>query len=74
MVAARVKDGGGSLFTLLCYPLISSNKSGNASETYLRCLDAVRGISCATLFTQVNRIESVQAMSECAPLVTYGLN
>ncbi|OAX44416.1 hypothetical protein K503DRAFT_765034 [Rhizopogon vinicolor AM-OR11-026] len=35
---------------------------GNASETYLQCLDAVQNISCATLFAPVNRIESVQAM------------
>jgi len=38
--------------------------TGNPSDTYLKCLDEVRTISCATLFSPVTRNEAVQAMSE----------
>lgn len=49
MVAAKVRDGGGS-----------------ASEVYLKCLEEVQTISCATLFSPVSRQEAVQAMSKCS--------
>ena len=47
MVAAKVRDGGGS-----------------ASDVYLKCLEEVQTISCATLFSPVSRQEAVQAMSK----------
>ena len=36
---------------------------GKPSETYLRCLEEVQSISCATLFSPVTRFEAVQSMS-----------
>ncbi|KAI5835311.1 hypothetical protein K523DRAFT_411672 [Schizophyllum commune Tattone D] len=35
---------------------------GKPSETYLRCLEEVQSISCATLFSPVTRFEAVQSM------------
>jgi hypothetical protein len=35
---------------------------GTPSETYNRCLDAVRDISRATLFSPVTKVEAIQAM------------
>lgn len=37
---------------------------GQASEVYLKCLEEVQTISCATLFSPVSRQEAVQAMSK----------
>jgi len=54
MVAAKVRDGGGS-----------------ASEMYLKCLEEVQTISCATLFSPVSRQEAVQAMSKWSD---YGMS
>jgi len=36
---------------------------GPPSETYLRCLEEVQSISCATLFAPVMRCEVIQSMS-----------
>lgn len=36
---------------------------GPPSEVYLKCLEEVQAISCATLFAPVTRQEAVQAMS-----------
>ncbi|KAF9020303.1 hypothetical protein BDZ89DRAFT_1138725 [Hymenopellis radicata] len=35
---------------------------GKPSETYLRCLEEVQAISCATLFVPVSKVEAVQSM------------
>ena len=40
------------------------SSQGDPSETYLKCLEAVQTISCATLFAPVTRQEAVQAMSK----------
>jgi len=37
---------------------------GQPSEVYLKCLEEVQTISCATLFSPVSRQEAVQAMSK----------
>ena len=39
---------------------------GPTSEVYLKCLEEVQTISCATLFSPVSRQEAVQAMSKCS--------
>lgn len=36
---------------------------GQASDTYIKILEEVQAISCATLFAPVMRNEAVQAMS-----------
>lgn len=37
---------------------------GKPSETYLKCLEEVQAISCATLFVPVSKVEAVQSMRE----------
>jgi hypothetical protein len=37
---------------------------GPPSEVYMKCLEEVQTISCATLFSPVSRQEAVQAMSQ----------
>ncbi|KAI0778385.1 hypothetical protein BD413DRAFT_466315 [Trametes elegans] len=46
MVAAKVRDGGGKF----------------ERDVFLKCLEEVQAISCATLFSPVTRQEAVQAM------------
>ena len=36
--------------------------TGNPSDVFLKCLEEVQAISCATLFSPVTRQEAVQAM------------
>ena len=38
--------------------------TGNPSEIFLKCLEEVQAISCATLFSPVARQEAVQAMGK----------
>ncbi len=38
--------------------------AGNPSDVFLKCLEEVQAISCATLFSPVTRQEAVQAMGE----------
>lgn len=66
MVAAKVRDGGGKLncpFYSTCLP--NNGYVGPPSDVYMKCLEEVQTISCATLFAPVTRQEAVQAMSEC---------
>jgi hypothetical protein len=65
MVAARVRDGGGTGFRIcqtnaadLCFVFV-----GKSSDVYNKCFQEVQAISCATLFAPVLRVEAVQAMS-----------
>jgi len=66
MVAARVRDGGGKIYSphrgrnVLNHIFVSS---GKPSDVYSKCLQEVQTISCATLFAPVLRVEAVQAMS-----------
>ena len=64
MVAAKVRDGGGE-FRLQSSHSSPHGRTGPPSETYLKCLEEVQTISCATLFAPVARQEAVQAMSMC---------
>ena len=38
--------------------------TGNPSDVFLKCLEEVQAISCATLFSPVTRQEAVQAMGK----------
>lgn len=58
MEAVRVT----STNTPMCLKFITI---GPPSETYLRCLEEVQSISCATLFAPVVRCEAIQSMSAC---------
>ncbi|KAL7285468.1 hypothetical protein ACG7TL_000565 [Trametes sanguinea] len=76
MVAAKVRDGGGEWAPQSKFggrlrgadrdfgPSFSSVGigAGNPSEVFLKCLEEVQAISCATLFSPVTRQEAVQAM------------
>lgn len=44
-------------------PYLPFHFSGPPSEVYIKCLEEVQTISCATLFAPVTRQEAVQAMS-----------
>lgn len=44
--------------------LFSLTSQGPPSDTYIKCLEEVQTISCATLFAPVTRQEAVQAMSK----------
>lgn len=68
MVAAKVRDGGSES---LCHceervPPVLTTMTGNPSEIFLKCLEEVQAISCATLFSPVARQEAVQAMGKRA--------
>lgn len=45
-------------------PSLSGIFAGNPSDVFLKCLEEVQAISCATLFSPVTRQEAVQAMGE----------
>ena len=65
MVAARVRDGGGK--ALQCHAIFGvliNIYAGKPSDVYIKCLEEVQAISCATLFSPVTRNEAVQAMSK----------
>jgi hypothetical protein len=65
MVAARVRDGGGTEFRV-CQKSAADPAFvfvGKSSDVYNKCLQEVQTISCATLFAPVLRVEAVQAMS-----------
>lgn len=64
MVAAQVRDGGGSSFSWYKPCPFDSFTSGNLSDTFRKCQEEVQAISCATLFSPVTRQEAVQAMSK----------
>ncbi|KAJ3575974.1 hypothetical protein NP233_g731 [Leucocoprinus birnbaumii] len=54
-----------SPFAVNCICMVAArvrDGGGAPSETYLRCLEEVQSISCATLFAPVMRCEAVQAM------------
>ena len=70
MVAAKVRDGGGRLrgkFVALSGQPDHVVFSGNASDVFMKCLEEVQAISCATLFSPVTRQEAVQAMGKQEP-------
>lgn len=63
MVAARVRDGGGT--QLIQHPNHALIRlAGEPSETFLKCQEEVQAISCASLFSPVMRQEAVQAMGK----------
>ncbi|KAF9447804.1 hypothetical protein P691DRAFT_760464 [Macrolepiota fuliginosa MF-IS2] len=54
-----------SPFAVNCICMVAArvrDGGGPPSETYLRCLEEVQSISCATLFSPVMRIEAIQSM------------
>lgn len=64
--------------TVICMVAAKVRDGGQPSEMYLKCLEEVQTISCATLFSPVSRQEAVQAMSKCSDygtsrfiLITY---
>jgi hypothetical protein len=63
MVAARVRDGGGTRKEHMITPVVTPF-AGDPGAVYAKCLEEVQAISCATLFAPVTRCEAVQAMSE----------
>lgn len=63
MVAAKVRDGGGTLSSYFTeHGLISCQDE--PSDTFLKCQEEVQAISCTSLFTPVVRQEAVQAMGQ----------
>lgn len=65
MVAAKVRDGGGSYYFAISntesVPDRSIQHIGPESDTYKRIYEEVQKIMCATLFSPVTRQEAVQA-------------
>ncbi|KAI0652053.1 hypothetical protein C8Q79DRAFT_1080999 [Trametes meyenii] len=56
-----------SPFAVDCICMVAAkvrDGGGNPSEVFLKCLEEVQAISCATLFSPVTRQEAVQAMGE----------
>jgi hypothetical protein len=53
-----------SVSLTLCSRIFPCARTGNPSDTYLKCLDEVQSISCGTLFSPVTRNEVVQSMSK----------